>query len=84
MTELSNLSLFVCALAKFLLMTGVGLGGAIALVAECCGFRVVALGFEKVSQPVSQPGSGGGQLANSIPVLLRATATSPPRKVRTA
>ena len=48
-SELSNLSLFVSAIAKVLLMTGVGVGGAVALFAECCGFRVVALGIEKVS-----------------------------------
>lgn len=47
-SELLNLSLFVGAIAKVLLMTGVGVGGAIALLAECCGFRVVALGIEKV------------------------------------
>jgi hypothetical protein len=45
-SELLNLSLFVSAIAKVLLMTGVGLGGAVALFAECCGFRVVALGLE--------------------------------------
>lgn len=49
MTELHNLSLFVSALAKFLLMTGVGIGGAIALIAECCGWKIVALGIEQVS-----------------------------------
>jgi len=44
--ELLNLSLFISAIAKVLLMTGVGVGGAVALFAECCGFRVVALGIE--------------------------------------
>ena len=50
MTELHYLSLFVRAIVKVLLMTGLGMGGALALLAECCGFRVVALGIEKVSE----------------------------------
>jgi len=49
-SELSNLLLFFTAIAKFLLITGVGLGGAVVVLAECCGFRVVALGIEKVSE----------------------------------
>lgn len=47
--ELSYLSLFVRAIAKVLLMTGLGMGVTLALIAECCGFRICALGFEKVS-----------------------------------
>lgn len=76
-SELCNLSLFVSAIAKFLLMTGLGMGGAVALFAECCGFRVVALGFEKVSGPA--------QLAcglNFVPANNFEGATSPARKAR--
>lgn len=85
--ELHNLSLFVSALAKFLLMTGLGIGGAIALVAECCGWKIpvkiVALGIEQVR---------GGQLATRSKRRRLARreadrslgasdrATSPPRK----
>jgi len=75
-SELFNLSLFVSAIAKVLLMTGLGMGGAVALFAECSGVRVVALGFEKVS--------GLGQLAKTgilIPANLN-PATSPARKAR--
>ena len=43
-SELLNLWLFISAIAKVLLMTGLGMGGVVALFAECCGFRVVALG----------------------------------------
>ena len=79
MSELLNLWLFVYAIAKFLAMTGVGLAGAVVALAECCGFRVVALGFEKVQHQVSV----GGQLAERTELLAVAGskwATSPPRK----
>jgi hypothetical protein len=77
-SELLNLSLFVSAIAKVLLMTGVGMGGVVALLAECCGFRVVALGVDQVS--------GDGQLAPLSDQLRTSEswATSPSRKVRHA
>ena len=75
MTFLSNLSLFIRAIAKVLLMTGLGLGGALALVAELYGVRIVELGFEQVR---------GGQLAMqkrlSAFTSFRRPATSLPRK----
>ena len=73
-SELSNLWLFVCAIAKFLAMTGVGLAGAVVVLAECCGVRVIALGFEKVQHQVR-----GGQLA-LLSDDRNQWATSPPRK----
>ena len=84
MTELHNLSLFFSAIAKFLLMTGLGIGGAVALIAECCGWKIADFGFEKVSV--------GGQLATRSKRRKFARreadrnlgasdrATSPPRK----
>ena len=76
-SELLNLSLFISAIAKFLLMTGLGMGGVVALLAECCGVRVVALGIEKVS--------GSVQLAcglSFVPANNFNRATSPARKAR--
>ena len=76
-SETLNLLLFVYAIAKFLAMTGLGLAGAIVVIAECCGFRFVALGIEKVR---------GGQLAtlsDRVPTNS-AWATSPSRKVSAA
>jgi len=77
MTELSNLLLFFTAIAKFLLITGVGLGGAVVVIAECCGFRVVALGVEKVRS---------GQLARTdrdglIPTLSNRDGNKPAPEV---
>lgn len=90
MTELHNLSLFVSALAKFLLMTGLGIGGAIALIAECCGWKIVpvkivALGIEQVpggqlatrSKRRSEAGREGNR---QLLVAASDRATSPPRK----
>ena len=76
MTELSNLWLFLCAIAKVLVMTGVGVGGVIVLVAECCGFRVVALGFEKFGRAVSQTNRDG-----LIPALSNREGNKPARNV---
>ena len=53
--ELLNLSFLVCAIAKVLLMTGIGMGAAVALLAECCGFRVVALGIEEFGTGALRP-----------------------------
>ena len=53
--ELLNLSFFVCAIAKVLLMTGIGMGAAVALLAECCGFRVVAFGIEEFGTGALRP-----------------------------
>lgn len=50
MTELHYLSLFVCAIAKVLVMTGLIPGIALMVLAE--KFRVVEVGIEKVSERV--------------------------------
>lgn len=50
MNEFHNITLFFSAIAKVLLMTGLGIGGAVALIAECCGWKIVALGIEQVSE----------------------------------
>ena len=49
MNLLSNLCLLFLAIAKVLLMTGLGPAIAIAILYECSGVRVVRVGFEKVS-----------------------------------
>ena len=79
-SETLNLLLFVYAIAKFLALTGLGLAGVIVVIAECCGFRFVALGVEKVRGDRTLSRSNrDGQLA--VRVL---TATSPSRKVSAA
>ena len=78
----SDLLLFLFALAKASLLTGIGPGIVLAVLAECCGFRVVEIGIEKVQHQVR-----GGQLArlNDRELIpAESWATSPPRKVRTA
>lgn len=76
--EVVDVGIFLFAIAKVLFSTGLGLGIAIAVIAERAGFRVVALGVEQVrseSRP-SRFGKRSGQLAD--------TATSPLRKVMSA
>lgn len=76
-SELLNLSLFVSAIAKFLLMTGIGLGGAVAL-----GFEKVSRKHLRVSRKV-----WAGQLAHGlsfVPANNFNRATSPARKARFA
>jgi len=76
-SELLNLSLFVAAIAKVLLMTGVGVGGAIALVAECCGFKVVALGFEKQNSSRLRRGDAGENIPGPCPPSVETWPDSP-------
>jgi hypothetical protein len=74
-SELSNLSLFVSAIAKVLLMTGLGMGGVVAL-----GFEKVSRKHLKVSRKV-----WAGQLGSRIliPVKLNSNRpTSPARKAK--
>ena len=77
----SDLLLFAQALLKASLLTGIGPAFVLACLAECCGFRVVEIGIEKVHNQVR-----GGQLARLSDRELPAQswATSPPRKVRIA
>lgn len=86
--ELSDFVIFLFAIAKVLLLTSVGVGIAIAVIAERCGFEVVALGVEQVrseSRPLlALKHSGDGQLALSEKSVSSHWATSPSRKVRTA
>jgi hypothetical protein len=75
---IANLCLLFLAIAKVLLMTGLGPAIAIAILYECYGVRIVRVGVEKVS--------AGGQLAERNKLLavaeFRNAATSPPRKER--
>jgi hypothetical protein len=46
---ISNLCLLFLAIAKLLLLTGLGPAIAIAILYECFGVRIVRVGIEKVS-----------------------------------
>lgn len=74
--EFLNFMLFLYAIAKVLAMTGLGLAGVVVVMAECCGFRLAALGIEEVR---------GGQLATEDRVDAPPIwATSSPRKASVA
>lgn len=73
MSEVHNIWLFFYAIAKVLAMTGLGLAAAIAVIAECCDLRIVALGVEQVS--------AARQLAKTNRERFKSSsATSLPRK----
>ena len=56
----TDLLLFAQAILKASLLTGIGPEiRCCAVLAECCGFRVVGIGIEKVQHQVR-----GGQLAS--------------------
>ncbi len=85
--ELLNFSIFLFAIARAFILTSVGVGIAIAVIAERCGFQIVALGVEQVrsaSRPSALKTSGDGQLAYSEKSALATWATSPSRKVSAA
>lgn len=77
-SELLNLALFVYAIAKVLAMTGLGLAGVVVVMAECCGFRICALGLEKVR------GEQLATLSDRVSDQAKSWASSSPRKARVA
>ena len=86
MTELSNFALLLYAIARAAILCGILPGMAIAILAECCGFRIVAFGVEQVrsGSRLSRFEKRDGQLARLIPSRSLQGATSPSRKVRHA
>ena len=83
---ISNLALLFHAILKAGMLCGILPGIALAVACECCGFRIVKVGFEKVRSEgrLSRFETRDGQLARLIPNRTLQRATSPSRKVRTA
>lgn len=84
MTTLTTFALFLYAIAKVAVLCGFLPGVAIAILAERCGFRIVAFGVEQVRSEsrLSRFEKRDGQLAREQSVC--SMASSPSRKVRTA
>lgn len=83
MIALSNVFLFLYAIAKVAVLCGFLPGVAIAILAERCGFRIVEFGIEQVRSEsrLSRFEKRDGQLARLIPSTSLQGATSPSRKV---